>query len=195
MSASASDFWAIFGSFDRAGLAFATHGLRPPGTERLVAFLARDEALALLSPLLLLWIVRGRARAIRLALTALGMVATAETICGLLLVPLTGHASPAGDALTFPCRQALVAFALGTFLAFYYPRHATWMLPVMVVLAAAPVCAGLAWPTDAIGGAVIGFLFGNFFWALTRRNLGRPDIFAAAAGSVGANASRRMSRR
>ncbi|MCH7828845.1 phosphatase PAP2 family protein [Patescibacteria group bacterium] len=81
------------------------------------------------------------------------------------ITPLIEHAASA----SFPSGHATFFFALGTILFFYNKTAGALFLLGAAVLTSARVFAFLHWPSDIIGGAVIGIASAFLVVQLSRR--------------------------
>src|SRR3989344_1196680 len=70
---------------------------------------------------------------------------------------------------SFPSGHAAFSFALAAVVAFYYPRVGMLFFAAAILMGAARVAAGAHWPSDVLGGAIIGIIVGILTVFLTRR--------------------------
>lgn len=80
-----------------------------------------------------------------------------------VLTPL----GPTGS-YSFPSNHALNNFAVATFFSLIYPNLNYLLYTVASLIALSRVYLGLHYPSDVLGGAVIGILFGYLFAKLHR---------------------------
>ncbi|MBM4174847.1 MAG: phosphatase PAP2 family protein [Ignavibacteria bacterium] len=72
---------------------------------------------------------------------------------------------------SFPSSHAVNNFAAATFFSFYY-KHLKWLLfSVAVIIALSRIFVGVHYPSDVLGGAVIGTILGYLCVKLTERIL------------------------
>lgn len=81
------------------------------------------------------------------------------------IAPLVEHSS----SPSFPSGHAAFFFAVGTVLYFYNKKAGIVFLLGSTVIGIARVFAGLHWPSDIAGGAVIGILSGFFVVQISKR--------------------------
>lgn len=67
-------------------------------------------------------------------------------------IQLVDHVS----AASFPSGHAAFSFALAAAVSFYYPKTSILFFLAAVLIGAARITAGIHWPSDILGGAVIG---------------------------------------
>lgn len=89
---------------------------------------------------------------------------------------------------SFPSGHMALLFALGTALFFTNRRWGTWFLALSFLTGLARIAAGVHWPTDILGGAVIGVLSAlaakRFIWpARPELHAGSPRSSFGGAGS------------
>ncbi len=78
---------------------------------------------------------------------------------------LTDVITPLGctGTYSFPSNHALNNFAAATYFSFLFPRFRTILFIAASLVAISRVYLGLHYPSDIIGGAVIGIIFGYVF--------------------------------
>jgi undecaprenyl-diphosphatase len=64
---------------------------------------------------------------------------------------------------SFPSNHALNNFAVATFFSLIYPKYKAPLFIVAILISISRVYLGLHYPSDILGGAVIGTAFGFFF--------------------------------
>ena len=75
-----------------------------------------------------------------------------------------------GPGKSFPSSHATNSFAIGTVLSFYYPRLKWVFLTCAALIALSRIAVGVHYPSDIMGGAIIGSLIALFvIW--TWRNI------------------------
>ncbi len=71
---------------------------------------------------------------------------------------------------SFPSNHTTNGFAIATVLSWYYPALRIPLYALAAAVGFSRVYAGVHYPTDVIGGAIIGYLLGLFFiWSLFKR--------------------------
>jgi undecaprenyl-diphosphatase len=76
-------------------------------------------------------------------------------------VPILDHIHllvPCGSGYSFPSSHAVNNFAVGTFLSFYYRRWTWAFMSFAFVIAFSRLSVGVHYPSDCLGGAIIGAL-------------------------------------
>jgi undecaprenyl-diphosphatase len=80
---------------------------------------------------------------------------------------------------SFPSNHAANNFALATFLGFCYPALSLPLLTVATLVAFSRVYVGVHYPADVIAGALMGMIFGLFFFKIweiiSKRRMTRKD--------------------
>lgn len=74
-----------------------------------------------------------------------------------------------GSGYSFPSSHAVNNFCGAIILSFFFPRAATWLYGFATVVAFSRVYVGVHYPSDVVGGAVIGVccglaIIGIFLW-------------------------------
>lgn len=154
---------------DRAALRAATAGAHAhPAARRLVGGLARWLAAAEVG-LLMGLAATGAWRAAPRVLASVGAVYTVTEAAGLVwrrarpfqqdstIRVLVRH----GGARSFPSRHVAAAVAMAEVARPSHPAIGTWMRLVAGLLAISRVAAGLHYPSDAMGGVVLGIAIGR----------------------------------
>ncbi|MEN0057210.1 MAG: phosphatase PAP2 family protein [Bdellovibrio sp.] len=128
-----------------------------------------------LLPLLLIGVWwKGRGRALGVLLMAFLVASIADIISAEMIKPLFERSrpefsemasqvlvrGPSAGGFSFPSSHALDAFALVAFLISFYPRGRWYFLGIALLTAYSRVYCGLHFPSDVLGGALLGFLFG-----------------------------------
>lgn len=75
---------------------------------------------------------------------------------------------------SFPSNHALNTTAAATVLSAYYPQRTIVFGAIAVLVAYSRVYCGVHWPSDVLGGMVLGLMLGGGLVLLTRRLVGRP---------------------
>jgi undecaprenyl-diphosphatase len=90
-------------------------------------------------------------------------------VSGVPIVPEIRLLVGCGGGMSFPSSHAVNNIATATLLGWYYPRGRPWMFLWATVVAISRSFVGLHYPSDVLGGAVLGILIGLFVvWAWTR---------------------------
>ena len=64
--------------------------------------------------------------------------------------------------LSFPSSHAVNNFGIATMFSYYYPKLKVWLFAFASIVALSRVFVGVHYPSDVIGGAVIGTCIGAF---------------------------------
>ncbi len=67
-----------------------------------------------------------------------------------------------GSGYSFPSSHAVNNFAGALILAYFFPRAKWWFFGFAAIVAFSRVYVGVHYPSDVIGGGVIGFVVGGF---------------------------------
>lgn len=77
---------------------------------------------------------------------------------------------------SFPSGHAALAFAVATTISFYYPKTSVLFFLAAFSIGMGRVAAGVHWPSDILGGAIVGLVSAfvvNFAWNKYKRRLSR----------------------
>lgn len=74
---------------------------------------------------------------------------------------------------SFPSGHAVFSFAIAAVVGRYYPKTGIAFYAAAVLISISRVVAGVHWPSDILGGAVIGIGTGFIAYAITKRFLPR----------------------
>jgi undecaprenyl-diphosphatase len=143
----------------------------------------------ILLPLFLLAAVyAARWRGLVIVAVGAGLTWAADELSKLALKPLFHRLRPYDSGLdvilrigkpsdtSFPSGHALDAFFLATFLAMFFPRLRWLYFALAFLMAFARVYVGVHYPTDVLGGAIIGSLLAYALVTFYRRFL-QPRLF------------------
>jgi undecaprenyl-diphosphatase len=142
--------------------------------------------------LLLVWRAGRKGRIVALAtlvVIALSDQSSAHLFKSLFSRPRPPHALDSVRLLvdttrsfSFPSAHASNAFAVATFVSFFYRRARGWLFFVAALIAYSRVYVGVHYPADVLAGAVLGVGIGLGAAYLLRRLLG-PYVYAAPTAS------------
>jgi len=65
---------------------------------------------------------------------------------------------PHANGGSFPSGHAALSFAVGAAVAFYYPKTSTLFFLAATSISIGRAAAGLHWPSDILGGAIVGII-------------------------------------
>ena len=82
---------------------------------------------------------------------------------------------PCPEGGSFPSDQAAAAFAATVILGWLQPQARPWVRPAAALLALARVAVGVHYPTDVLGGAVLGAGLGHGTKAAATWRIGRAE--------------------
>jgi len=188
------DAFAFARDFDASLTRDLGTAFRDPTMRKAAVFLSGPFAPVVFAPFLAFTLVRGGLRGVRIALGTLALGALTSTIATLLIKPLVARPVPVGEGFGFPDPPAATAFAIAIYIALFYIGSGSWNILLAVAIAAATIVAGVAFPSDAFAGAILGFVLAVLAWNATRNNLGRREYRAMTSELSGRQASK-MSRR
>jgi undecaprenyl-diphosphatase len=95
-----------------------------------------------------------------------------HSIDGMPVVPGIHLLVNCGGGKSFPSSHAVNNFAVGTLFSFYYPKGRWAFYGWAALVALSRPAVGVHYPSDIIGGAVIGFAVAAFIiwlWTITQR--------------------------
>ncbi|WP_373997886.1 phosphatase PAP2 family protein [Bdellovibrio bacteriovorus] len=75
---------------------------------------------------------------------------------------------PAAGGFSFPSSHAADAFAVAAFVTSFYPRTASLLYPLAILMGYSRIYCGVHFPGDVIAGALLGLLLGKAFSVLIR---------------------------
>ena len=82
-----------------------------------------------------------------------------------------------GEALqSFPSGHAIFFFALATGVWFFNRKFGRWLFAAAILMGVARIFTGMHWPTDILGGAILGIVVGWVVYSAFKR-LGLDLIF------------------
>ena len=111
-----------------------------------------------------------------------------HTVDGVSIVQGIHMLVDCGPGKSFPSTHAVNNFAIGTMFSYYYPKWKWWFLSWASLVALSRPAVGVHYPSDTLGGAVIGLLIALFvIW--TWQNIERR-FFPSHPTSSGEGASR-----
>ncbi len=164
----------MLAGFDHS-LLFALNGLagRSAGLDALIAFIGVYFWYSIPLGLLICWFVgRDRFRSRKLVLmTFIGLIISrgilAEILKLVIIRPRPFLVYPAVTQLifkeyesAFPSGHAAAVFGMATVIYFYNRKAGVGLMVLGLLIGAARVAGGVHYPTDIIGGAVVGILAG-----------------------------------
>jgi undecaprenyl-diphosphatase len=136
-----------------------------------------DKLWVIRIPLVLLWLwllVKGGKAGRTAAIMIVPVLFLSDKISSSLLKELVERARPCHDAAmlgqsihllvdcgpgkSFPSSHAVNNFAIATVFSAYYPRWKWWFLGWASLVALSRPAVGVHYPSDVLGGAIIGFL-------------------------------------
>ena len=133
-------------------------------------------------------ILKGGRRARTILLAGVAAVILTDITCTWFLKPLVARVRPSmviegvrlvvgkKSGFGFPSNHAANLAAASTVLGLAYPRRAWIGALVTLFVGYTRIYAGVHYPSDVLGGFLIGFLFGMAAYLIVRRRLGDPRV-------------------
>lgn len=128
-----------------------------------------------------LWLlIKGGRRGRTVALMVIPLLVISDQLSSSVIKPLVGRLRPChevdgvpivqsihmlvgcGSGKSFPSSHAVNNFALATVFSFYYRRGLWWFVAMASVIALSRPAVGVHYPSDILGGAIIGTAVGFF---------------------------------
>lgn len=166
----------IFYSIDLAVFYFINHSLSFPILDKFFSILTsvNNWFIAYVILLGITWVYGGKRGKIAMIVTLIMITVTDQTGYRLLkeffarprpCQILTDVITPLGctGTYSFPSNHALNNFAVATFFSFLFPQFRVILFITASLIAISRVYLGLHYPSDIIGGAVLGIIFGYIF--------------------------------
>ena len=94
---------------------------------------------------------------------------------------------PCGSGYSFPSTHAVNSFAAAIFLSYYYRRWAWAFFSFALTVSLSRIIVGVHYPSDIVGGAIIGSIFGGLLillWKMVERTYPSVAISPPPSGDV-----------
>lgn len=134
--------------------------------------LNRQPAILALVLAVMIWAVwRGGERGRRVVLMMVLTIIVTDQVNSFVLKDLFGRVRPChvlaevrllvdcGSGLSFPSSHAVNNFAGALVIGFFYPRALWYLMGFATVVAYSRVYVGVHYPSDVLGGAIVGLMF------------------------------------
>lgn len=147
-----------------------------------------------------LWLmIKGGKRGRTAALLLIPLIVISDQVSSSLIKSLVGRVRPChvlpldqihllvgcGSGLSFPSSHAVNNFGVATMFSLYYPRARAWLFAAASLVAISRVFVGVHYPSDVLGGAVIGMCVAwsvvTGWQAVARRYL--PVLYVQRSGT------------
>ncbi len=76
---------------------------------------------------------------------------------------------PCPRSFSFPSTHTMGIFAISVFLSIYYPKRVGLLVTVSIIVSLSRIAAGVHYPLDVLGGALVGTLCAILFWQIEKR--------------------------
>ena len=166
----------LFSDLDTSLFRFLNEGLRNPVFDIVMPFLTdlhRQRIALAAAAIWVLWILfRGSAKS-RFAVGAFALtMLISDQLSSRVLKYLIERPRPChvlahvhllvgcGSGYSFPSSHAVNHFAAALVLSWFYPKAAPWLFLYATLIAFSRVYVGVHYPSDVLGGAVIGAILG-----------------------------------
>ena len=160
-------------SLDSSAFYFFNHSLHNSVLDVVMVFLTRTDTLHFRIFYLVVWlvlIVKGGKTGRTVALLLIPLIAVSDQLSSSVIKHLVGRPRPCftlpdvtllvrcGSGLSFPSSHAVNNFAAATLFSYYYKRWAWAFVTYASLVALSRPYVGVHYPSDALGGALIGIL-------------------------------------
>ncbi len=179
-----------FYSLDVKVLLFINQNLQSEFLDFLFPFLTHLQKMKwvqfVLLPLTLgIWFYKDRKKAFKIFTLLVLAVGLSDLIGYKIIKPTVNRVRPNNQAelasqlrllrhpgsQSFPSNHAMNSFALATVLLLHYRSLAWLLLPWAFMIGFSRVYAGVHYPSDVVGGALLGFLIGYFVYTVINSTL------------------------
>jgi len=180
-------------SLDVSVFYFFNHYLHNSVLDVVMVFVTRTDTLHFRIFYGVVWLalmVKGGRRGRTVALLLIPVIAASDQLSSSVIKHLVNRMRPCftlpdvdllvrcGSGLSFPSSHAVNNFAAATLLSFYYRRWTWAFITYASLVALSRPYVGVHYPSDAVGGAVIGTLVCFvilFLWLFVEKSLARRD--------------------
>lgn len=117
----------------------------------------------------LVLMIRGGKRGRTAVLLLIPLIVITDQLSSTLIKPLVGRIRPCHaftpdqihllvgcGGLSFPSSHAVNNFGVATMFSQFYPKARVWLYAFASLIAVSRVCVGVHYPSDIVGGAIIG---------------------------------------
>jgi undecaprenyl-diphosphatase len=160
-------------SIDKSIFFFFNHSLHNSVLDVVMVFLTRTDTLHFRIFYVLLWlalVVKGGRTGRTVAILLIPLITASDQLSSSVIKHLVGRIRPCatlpdvtllvhcGSGLSFPSSHAVNNFAAATLFSYYYRRWTWAFVTYASLVALSRPYVGVHYPSDALGGAVIGIL-------------------------------------